>query len=92
MAKEKTKAPKRSEIIKQAWKGMPEFHQPNAGPVKSLIVNFQTMEDVHQFAKIIGGQLITAKTRSVWYPAVPEELALDKRWSDAQPSKVKTKK
>lgn len=64
------------------WKGMPEFNQPDAGPVKSLIVNFASMEDVHRFAKLIGGQIITAKTRSVWYPFVPEESALDKRWSD----------
>lgn len=66
---------------KEHWKGMPEFHQPDAGPVKQLIVNFENMENVHKFSKLIG-QPITAKTKFVWYPEVPIEGAIDKRWSD----------
>ena len=66
---------------KSHWKGMPEFNQPEGGPMKALIVNFENMEDVHKFSKLIG-QPITAKTKFVWYPGVPIEGAIDKRWSD----------
>ncbi len=72
---------------KAHWKGMPEFNQPDAGPIKALIVNFENMENVHKFAKLIG-QPITAKTKFVWYPEVPFEGAIDKRWSD-KPKKKK---
>lgn len=72
------------------WKGMPEYVSNDVGPVKALIVNFENMENVHKFAKLIG-QPITAKTRSVWYPEVPIEGAIDKRWSDAEKPKAKKK-
>lgn len=65
---------------------MPEFKQDNLLAVHKVIVNFQNKEDMHKFAKLVG-QLITAKTRSIWYPEVAETPALNKRWSD----KAKTK-
>jgi hypothetical protein len=61
-------------------KGMPSFEQPELAPHKVLIVNFQDAEAVHKFAKLVG-QLITDKTRYIWYPGLPNEVALDKRWS-----------
>lgn len=63
------------------WKGMPEFTMTSAAPVKQLIINFESMEDVHKFAKLVG-QHITAKTRSIYFPEVLPENALDKRYSD----------
>lgn len=89
MTKKKAKAPVKKapekERFKPAdhWKGMPEFIQPEAGPIKSLTVNFATKEDMHKFSKMIG-QKVTAQTRSVWYPVVPEETAIDKRYSDSK--------
>jgi len=70
------------------WKGMPEFTQNDAKPIHQVIVGFATKEDMHKFSKVIG-QPLTAKTRSVWYPAVPEETALDKRWADKENTKPK---
>lgn len=63
------------------WKGMPEFNQPGIIPVKSLIVNFETKDDMLKFSKMVG-QEITAKTKSIWYPLAPIENSTDKRWSD----------
>jgi hypothetical protein len=85
-AKEQKKAakeekPKRKKVDYDAhMKGMPAFTQPELAPHKILIVNFQDAEAVHKFAKLVG-QLITDKTRYIWYPELPNEVALDKRWS-----------
>ncbi len=85
MAKEKTtpKAKKvpLSEKTKELWQGMPEFNQPDAAPLKNLIVSFARAEDIIEFAKLVG-QPITPKTRQIWYPHVPAETAMDRRWSD----------
>lgn len=71
---------KSKDLMEKHWKGMPEFNQPGIKPVKVLTVNFESNEAMHKFSKLVG-QLITAKTRSIWYPKVVEESALDKRWS-----------
>lgn len=60
---------------------MPEFNQENKAPIKSIIVNFASKEDMHKFAKLVG-QLITAKTRFIWFPELKEEPYTDKRWSN----------
>ena len=49
------------------WKNMPEFVQPSIEPVKSIIVNFETIQDIRKFAELVG-QTITIQTRSIWYP------------------------
>jgi hypothetical protein len=77
--KQKTKSAKFS--ARAHWKGMPKFNQPDKGPVKTLQVNFENMDDVLKFSKVIG-QEITAKTKSVWYPRVYAETNLDIRYSD----------
>lgn len=85
----KKKAAKK-EVKKQAakkinydehWVGMPEFNQPDKTAIKSVTVNFESKEDMLKFSKLVG-QEVTSKTRSIWYPKVYEETALDKRWSD----------
>lgn len=68
------------------WKGMPEFNQPGLKPIKSLVVNLETKEDMHKFAKLVG-QPITAKTKFIWYPFKEDVLYIDKRWSEAAPVK-----
>lgn len=79
--KEKPKTTKRVKTdFNLHMKGMPEFNQPNVKPVKQLTVNFMTNEDMHKFSKLVGQQ-ITAKTRSIYYPEMKEENAIDKRWS-----------
>ena len=84
--KERTRPSKVIELTKKHWKGMPEFVQPNAGPIKILLVHFNTKEDMHRFAKLVN-QPITARTPSIWFPKVPAEVALDKRWSDKKRKK-----
>lgn len=89
----KKAAPKKAAIptkkkinYEEHWQGMPEFVQSGLDPVKSLIVNFSTKEDMHKFSKLVG-QPITHKTRFIWYPFVPDEKYIDKRWSDKKTKK-----
>ena len=49
------------------WRGMPEFKQDDLKPLKSILVHFETQPDIDAFAELVG-QMITVKTRSIWYP------------------------
>lgn len=49
------------------WEGMPEFEQEDLSAVKSVKVNFKTLDDYAAFAELVG-QKLTEKTRSIWYP------------------------
>lgn len=64
---------------------MPGFEQEDLQPLKSIIVNFQTVEDIHKFAKAVG-QLVTMQTRFIWYPEVEDVQYMDKRWVDKKQS------
>lgn len=72
------------------WQGMPEFTRRSIEPIKQLIVNFDTKEDMLKFSKLVG-QPITAKTKSIYYPEFHDVLCTDKRWSDKKGYKRKTK-
>jgi len=48
------------------WSGMPEYEQMDNKPIR-LVVNFDSMDDVNQFAEVIG-QPITEKTRYIFFP------------------------
>lgn len=50
-----------------AWQGMPEFKQPDAGPFRTIHVHFKDEAAVDAFAKLIDRKL-TDKTKWVWYP------------------------
>ncbi len=50
-----------------AWQGMPEFDQEADKPFRTLIVHFNTPEDVQEFIALVG-QEITEKTRYIFYP------------------------
>lgn len=63
------------------WKGMPEFSQLDKKPYKQVIVSFETAEDMHKFAKLVG-QKLSAKTQSIWFPAASIETYMDKRYTD----------
>ncbi len=71
--------------------GMPEYNQPELAAFKVLTVNVQNAEALHRLAKLIG-QPITDKTRYFWYPALENEAALNKRWSNENEEKTKKKK
>lgn len=53
--------------IEKEWVDMPEFIQKNKLPVQKIVVNFETYQDVLEFAKIIGFKP-TNKTKSIWFP------------------------
>lgn len=49
------------------WSGMPEFHQPDARPFRSIIMHFNDQGAVDAFAALIG-QNITDKTKYLFHP------------------------
>jgi hypothetical protein len=60
-----------NEIIKEdwetEWQNMPEFKCDDFQPIKQLLINFKTEEDVKEFAKLLN-QKITLKTKSIHFP------------------------
>lgn len=52
---------------KQEWKDMPEFIQKDKKPFQKIVINFQTYDDVKEFAKLLGFS-VTNKTKSIWFP------------------------
>jgi len=50
------------------WQNMPEFIQEDLQPWKTLLVHFKDIEDLQDFAEVIG-QKLTDQTRSKWHPA-----------------------
>lgn len=53
--------------INEIYQGMPEFEQEDLTAQYSIRVNFDTFEDVQDFAGKIG-QKLTEQTRSIWHP------------------------
>lgn len=51
----------------ELWQGMPEFDQPGEKALQTIIVRFDTREDVDEFARRVE-QSITPKTKSIWFP------------------------
>jgi hypothetical protein len=51
----------------EEWVGMPEFKQEDKTSWKSIIVHFETYDDLKKFAVLVG-QVLTPRTRSIWYP------------------------
>ena len=51
-----------------AWKGMPEFKQPDATGKDAIVVHFVGPGDRERFAEVIGRPSITPSTRAIWYP------------------------
>lgn len=55
------------DVSKQEWKGMPEFIQTKQKPYSSIIVRFESKDDLDDFSKLIN-QKLTNRTKSIWYP------------------------
>ena len=64
----------------QEWKGMPEFNQEDKTAYQSVVVHFKDQGALDNFAELIE-QLITPKTRFVWFPKIEIETYADKRYS-----------
>jgi hypothetical protein len=71
------------DIWREEWKGMPEFEQPMQKPFSSIIVRFETEEDLLDFAKLIG-QKLTPKTKSIWHPKLERGIHKDERYVDEE--------
>lgn len=56
----------------EEWKDMPEFVQRDMSPFQSIIVHFESEEDMKEFSKVIG-QNITHRTKSIWFPKYNRE-------------------
>ena len=63
------------------WRGMPEFHQPDNGAFRQIIVSFDDQAGIDAFARAIG-QSLTDKTKSVWYPPRERNNVVDLFWVD----------
>lgn len=50
------------------WQDMPEFKQDDKTGFRSMIVHFETEDDLKKFFETIG-QSFTKKTKSIWFPA-----------------------
>ncbi len=72
--------PKDDEIWKKEWQNMPEFIQEDQKALFSLLVNFENIQDLYDFAKLIGQPRITYRTKSTWWPEKDDAIAIDKRY------------
>lgn len=61
------------------WTGMPEFDQQDRKAFRSIAVHFKDQAKVDEFARLVG-QLITEKTRYLWFPEIEIETYADKRY------------
>lgn len=61
------------------WSGMPEYVNEDKTAYQSIHVHFKDQGAVDAFARLIG-QVVTAKTRSTWYPEVEVERYADKAY------------
>ncbi len=62
------------------WAGMPGFQQADQLPWKSVQVHFKNAKDRDAFAKLVD-QLITDKTKYLWYPEQERPSHLGVRWA-----------
>lgn len=70
------------------WRGMPEFNQPDNGAARQIIVSFNTLEDVEDFAKLVN-QNITKKTKSIWFPPREKNNVVDLFYINENDDRVK---
>lgn len=63
------------------WRGMPEFSSENKEGFHSLIVHFETEQDMVAFAALLA-QGITKKTKYIYYPKQQKEVMLKKGYVD----------
>lgn len=54
-------------VVQEEWNGMPEFHQDDLMPYRTINVRFRNQEDVERFAKLME-QMITPKQKTIWFP------------------------
>lgn len=63
------------------WVGMPEFVQGKKEPYAKIIIRFENEKDLAEFSKSIG-QVLTKKTKSIWFPFKSHWGGIKKMWVD----------
>lgn len=63
------------------WQNMPEFVQNDLQPYQSIVVSFESKQDVEEFAKLLE-QKLTYKTKSIWFPKKEKQVLLNKQYKD----------
>lgn len=63
------------------WVNMPEFVQEKSEPYATIIVRFETKEDLKEFGELIG-QKVNVKTKSIWHPKLEHGKNAGLRWID----------
>lgn len=61
------------------WVAMPEYSHSNQTGCRSLIMHFETEDDVKAFAEYMS-QKITPLTKSMWYPKLKTKSVLDRKY------------
>lgn len=69
-------------VAEEEWKGMPSFVQEDLAPYKSIMVHFESEEDMAAFSKLVG-QRVSYSTKMIWFPEAEIGRFADKRWVDA---------
>lgn len=68
---------------KDIWKDMPEFISEDLEPFKSVIVHFNSVDDIKEFSKIVD-QKINLTTKSIWFPKADAAIFANKRYIDEE--------
>jgi len=63
------------------WKDMPEFISEDLNPWKSILVHFESKENMQSFARLLN-QKITQATKYIWFPEMTNERLTNKRYVD----------
>jgi len=71
------------EFWRKEWKDMPEFKMEDLTPEFSIKVNFETIEDVKRFSRLVR-QTINSTTKSIWFPEVRITRFMNKRYVDEE--------
>lgn len=62
------------------WVGMPEFSHEDLEPYRTLLLHFDTEDDLGKFCKLVD-QNVTPDTKSIWYPELEITRLVDKRYA-----------
>ena len=71
------------------WHQMPEYVQEDLMPIKQLVINFATFEDVKAFSAFIG-QKVLPTTKSIWYPRADKVRVSHLRYKTTEQKKCET--
>lgn len=66
---------------KEEWEGMPEFHQEDLTPYRTINIHFRNETDITEFSELME-QGVTDKTKSMWFPILERNTFQDDLYID----------